>query len=376
MTKVFNRSNEPWKRPWNVKKFDDLYNRDERFFSIVVKGMLSWLNRNIVLYDKSINHFIFNTGSSYLYMEDTGYEYNLSETTGEDTLYMTLPRCLVELADISFPQEELTSPFARGNYERRSGNMLCGYNAEIRRLPIELSINLRYYLSNMNESLILMQELVDKLIYQQYYNISYLGQVIQCSIEFPVNVNPEFNKIDLASAEPIQQTITLALKICTNYPLINERTEIPTDKVIVAFGMDMDLQNKTYTSDHIERGRIMDNQIDEFDEFVETIQKIQESEQLPLDNLEQLIKEFDNNNDGVVDENDIERLLDRLKYGAGDFDTDYIIKYDKLIDLMNVLNHQETINAEYDQLTNTIYVNHLDTGVTYAIAMKKYKVEK
>ena len=88
-------------------KFDDLYNRDERFFSIVIKGLLSWLNRNIVLYNKSINHFIFNTGSSYLYMESNGYEFNLSETTGEDTMYMTLPRCLVEISDISFPMENV-----------------------------------------------------------------------------------------------------------------------------------------------------------------------------------------------------------------------------------------------------------------------------
>ena len=50
MNNVFNREREPWIRPWNQEKFDDLYNRDERFFSIVIKGLLSWLNRNIVLY--------------------------------------------------------------------------------------------------------------------------------------------------------------------------------------------------------------------------------------------------------------------------------------------------------------------------------------
>ena len=49
MKTVFNRENEQWIRPWMTDKFDDLYNRDERFFSIVIKGLLSWLNRNIVL---------------------------------------------------------------------------------------------------------------------------------------------------------------------------------------------------------------------------------------------------------------------------------------------------------------------------------------
>ena len=213
MEKVFNREKEPWIRPWNQEKFDNLYNRDERFFSIIVKGLISWLNRNIVLYNQSINHFIFNTGSSYLYMESNGYEYNLSETTGEDTMYMKLPRCIIEIADLSFPMEELTSPYARGNYERQSGNQLQGYNAEIRRLPIELTINMKYYLSNFNETLILLQELVDKLIFQQYFSVIYLGQIINCSIEFPGSVNPEINKIDMSSPDPNQRNITLDVKI-------------------------------------------------------------------------------------------------------------------------------------------------------------------
>ena len=374
METVFNREKEQWIRPWMTDKFDDLYNRDERFFSIVIKGLLSWLNRNIVLYNKSINHFIFNTGSSYLYMESNGYEFNLSETTGEDTMYMTLPRCLVEISDISFPMEELTSPYARGNYERRNGNMLCGYNAEIRRLPIELDLNLKYYLSNFNETIILLQELIDKIIFQKYYKINYLGQVIQCSIEFPGNTTPEVNKIDMASPDPNQRNITLSIKICTNYPIINERTEIPTDKVIIAYGMDIDLYNHNYTSDKIERGSIMNNEIDNFNEFIEDISN-NDKELTELDDIEKFIKEYDTNNDGILDETDIEHILKRIKYESGDING-YILKYDTLQKMINIINHQENISVEYDNLTNSIYVNHIDTGVTYAIALKKYKVEK
>ena len=375
MKTVFNREKEQWIRPWMTDKFDDLYNRDERFFSIVIKGLLSWLNRNIVLYNKSINHFIFNTGSSYLYDESNGYEFNLSETTGEDIMYMTLPRCLVEISDINFPMEELTSPFARGNYERRNGNMLCGYNAEIRRLPIELSLNLKYYLSNFNETIILLQELIDKIIFQKYYNISYLGQVIQCSIEFPGNTTPELNKIDMTSPEPNQRNITLSIKIYTNYPIINERTEIPTDKVIVAYGMNMDLYNHDYISDRIEKGSITNNKIDNFNEFIEDLSNNDEKELTEIDNIENFIKKYDTNNDGVLDENDIENILKNIKYENGD-KNGYMLKYDTLQETINIINHQENISVEYDNLTNSIYVNHIDTGVTYAIALKKYKVEK
>ena len=372
MKNVFNRENEAWVRPWEITKFDDLYNRDERFFSIIIKGLISWLNRNIVMYNESINHFIFNTGSSYLYMESNGYEYNLSETTGEDTIYMKLPRCIIELVDLNFPMEELTSPYARGNYERKSGNQLQGFNAEIRRLPIELSINLKYYLSNFNETLILLQELIDKLIFQQYYNIIYLGQIIQCSIEFPGNVNPEINKIDMSSSEPNQRSIALSIKICTNYPLINARTEIATDKIITAYGVELDLYNNDYESDKIERGSIMNNQIDDYNDFIDNITS--EKELTDIDNLEELISQYDTNSDHIIDEHDIEEILNNIKYCKVD-DSEYMIKYSKLSEMINILNHQENIMCEYDSLTKSIYITYKDSGDVKEIKLEKYKIQ-
>ena len=288
MDKVFNREREKWVRPWNQEKFDNLYNRDERFFSIIIKGLLSWLNRNIVLYNKSINHFIFNTGSSYLYMESNGYEYKVAETTGEDTMYMKLPRCIVEISDINIPTEELSAPFSRGTYERISGNQLQGFNSEIRRLPIEITINMKYYLSNFNETIILLQELIDTLVFQRYFNVTYLGKVVQCSIEFPANYNPELNKIDMSSPEPTQRNLTLDIKLCTNYPLIDTRTEIPTDKVIYTFNQEVDLHLLGgYKADTIFKGNaISDN--DGFDEFENNL--ISGQEDYIFDNIKSPIK--------------------------------------------------------------------------------------
>ena len=298
MNNVFNREREPWIRPWNQEKFDDLYNRDERFFSIVIKGLLSWLNRNIVLYNKSVNHFIFNTGSSYLYMESNGYEYSVTETTGEDSIYMKLPRCIVEISDINIPMEELSAPFSRGNYERRSGNQLQGFNAEIRRLPIEITINMKYYLSNFNETIILLQELIDKLVFQRYFNITYLGKVVQCSIEFPANYNPELNKIDMSSPEPTQRNITLDIKICTNYPLIDTRTEIPTDKVISQFGHKVDLYLKGFKGDSINKGQII-SEDDGFTEFENNL--VNEKEDFIFDKIEPIKPIEDNPDDNGQD---------------------------------------------------------------------------
>lgn len=383
MSKVFNREKEPWIRPWNQKKFDNLYNRDERFFAIIIKGFLSWLNRNIVLYDESINHFIFNTGSSYLYIESNGYEYNVSEVTGEDTMYMSLPRCIVDITDISFPMEELTAPFSRGNYERQSGNMLCGFNAEMRRLPIEITLNMKYYLSNFNETIILLQEIVDKMIFQTYFNVTYLGKVIQCSIEFPANMNPEINKIDMASPEPNQRNLTFDVKIDTNYPVIDTRTEISTDKVIEMFGQETELRLKGFKSDTEYKGEIINDELDGFNEFENDL--VQEKEDLIFDNIDEqnindLINKYDINNDGVIDETEITDLLEKTKYEFYDETSDvaeechYRIDYRDLYYIIKLVNKQSDISAQYDNIMKKIYVTHNDTGDVNEIDIRKYKV--
>jgi hypothetical protein len=232
-----------WVRPWDKAQTIDLYQKDERFFALVLKGLLSFLNKNIILNGESINHFIFNTGSSYMYMENTDYNFSWCETTGEDQMYMKMPRCIIELGDVNVDMAELSSPYVRGNYERLSSidNKIKTYNAEIKRMPLEISISLKYVLSTFNESIILLQELIDKLLFQRYFNIVYLGQKIICSVEFPSSTRIEFNKIDMLSADTNQKNINIELKICTNYPIINRHTEINANTIIRSFGSSTNL---------------------------------------------------------------------------------------------------------------------------------------
>lgn len=240
--KIYNNDEDKWIRPWEIEKFDNLSVRDERFFSILIKGCLGWLTRHIVMYNKSIKHFIFNTGSSYMYVEANGYYNSWKETTGEDYMYMECPRCIVNIGEISIPTEELTNPFIRGNYERYSSDgQIKGYNAEMRRLPIEVTLTLQYVLNNFNETIILIQELFDKLVFQRYFKITYLGQLIQCSIEFPNNTSIQQQKIDLASSDDNHRTIEISIKLNTTYPIINTGTEISASQVIGEFASSLQL---------------------------------------------------------------------------------------------------------------------------------------
>ena len=88
-------------------------------------------------------------------------------------------------------------------------------------MPVELNINLKYVLANFNETIVLLQELLDKIVFQKYFNITYLGKVIECSIELPMDFTTEINKIDMSSPETNQKNITLSIKVCSNYPIVN-----------------------------------------------------------------------------------------------------------------------------------------------------------
>ena len=232
-----------WKHPWQLEKFDNIYNKDERFFSILVKGLIAWFNKNVVLYNKPIKHFIFSTGSSYMYVEANGYEFILSETSGTDWIYMEMPRCIIEISDISFNTESLTNCFSRGEYERYDDetNSINGYNAEIMRVPIEMNLQFKYVLSNFNETIVLLQEIIDKFIYQKFFTIIYLGQKIRCGIEFPTSEQLELNKIDMSSNETNQKVLQFDIKLTSNYPAINERTEVSNANVIDSTKFDVNL---------------------------------------------------------------------------------------------------------------------------------------
>lgn len=379
MNNVFNREKEKWIRPWNQEKFDDLYNRDERFFAIVIKGLISWLNRNVVMYDKSINHFIFNTGSSYLYEESNGYEYSLTEVTGEDTIYMSLPRCILEISNVKIPTEELSMPFSRGNYERRNGNQLSGYNAEIRRTPIEISVSAKYYLSTFNEEIILIEELINKLMFQRYFNITYLGNIIQCSIEFPTDVGIQINKIDMSSAEPNQRTVELSLVVCSNYPNINERTEIPTDRVIVTYGIETDLYRNEKKVDVDKKGKILNNNLDGYEEFVDKLSEnnLEDENITPETPEEELIDKYDINEDGAIDKQDIIDVLEQIKYDSRvkkDTNGDMKIDYEDLLNIVKSINSKEGVNVHYDRFMRKLYITY-DDGTSEEIDISKYKIE-
>lgn len=346
MDKIINKDKEKWIRPWNIKQFDDLYNRDDRFISVLIKGTIAYLNQHIKMYDKYINHFIFNTGSSYLYVESNGYEFSWNETSGEDYMYTELPRCIIKMNNISIPQEELSQPWARGNYERKENDTIKGFNAEIKRIPIELHLNLQYALSNFNEGIILMQELIDELIFQKYFNIVYLGQIIKCSIEFTSDYSIDLTSIDLGTADTSTRMLNIDVTINSNYPLINEKTEISNKNVIAKFGGFVNSDGSDDGTNIIEiyvdgstvgyKFTCID--LRKFD--INNDNKIDEEE---INIIKEFIKIFDLDKDGTVTEHDIDLVAEY--FINGEYIADFDILHKGVVDNENLEEIKEVFDA-------------------------------
>ena len=89
----------------------------------------------------------------------------------------------------------------------------------------------------------LAQEFIDKLLFQKYFYIVYLGNKIPCSLEFPQNFKIDMNKLDMSSSDPNNKIINIQLNLCTEYPAFDEQTEIENSNVIGAFDMEVNLFN-------------------------------------------------------------------------------------------------------------------------------------
>lgn len=245
--KIVNIPEDKWIRPWDGQS-DKIYERDDRFFAVVMKGALAWLTNNIVLYGKPVRHFIFNTGSSYMYVETNGYKYSITDVTDQDAIYMERPRCVATMGTISIDTNELTQPYVRCVYERldQKDGQIKGYNAEMQRIPVDIRLDLAYVMSTFNEGVILAQELIDKLCFQRYFSIVYLGQVIKCSLEFPADFTIEINKIDMSSSDQNNRLLNIPLILSTSYPSINVDSESPNSAVMAKFNYTLDTYHEVW----------------------------------------------------------------------------------------------------------------------------------
>lgn len=210
-------------------------NNQELFIRTLFRALLYNLNNQITCRDKKIPHFVLNTGDDIMYLENKGQNAAIEpkEVSNEDYIYNSVPRCILNMSDIEVLEEQITSPYTRGNFDLEYENMIHGFSAEFRRLPIKLSVSLKYYLDTFTDVLAVTQQIMSKMLFIHTFKFDYMGQTIQASYKVPTSYSHDKNiTFDGGTTDQKLRTIELSLDIETNMPVYNERTAIELDKFI------------------------------------------------------------------------------------------------------------------------------------------------
>lgn len=204
-------------------------NNQELFLSTLFKALLYNLNHQMMLRDKNIPHFILNTGDDIMYLENKGQDNSKEpqKVSNEDYIYNSVPRCIVNLGGIEVLEDQITSPYSRGEFEISDDDILQSFSAEFRRIPLKFSVTLKYYLDSYTDVLSVTQYIITKLLFIRTFKFDYLGQTIEASYKVPTTFDNEKNiTFDGGTTEQKLRTIELTLEVETNMPVYDERTAI------------------------------------------------------------------------------------------------------------------------------------------------------
>ena len=212
-------------------------NVQELFMSTLIKGLLYNLNKDIEIRNESVPHMILHTGDDRLWLETKGYDASIEplNISNENAVYSVIPKCIVTPSGIDLDASQLTSPYSIGSlqYESEDGvYTLCG---EFRRMPLKLSVDLKYYTESYTDMLELIQYVIANLSFIRTYDIVYMGQKIVCSYKIPESFGEEHSMdIDGAMSDTRDHNLSLSIEVETCFPVFNNKTIVSADKIIVA----------------------------------------------------------------------------------------------------------------------------------------------
>jgi len=220
---------------YKIRKGDIDVNNQQIFLSLLIKGLVWNLNQKIKIRGIPVPHFIINTGDDIMYLEVKGQDHSIEplEVSNENFVYNSVPRCLVTPEGITIPTDDLSSPYANGMFQYESEDNIYSYTAEFRRLPMELSVSLKYYFDSYTDSLEGIQRLLTHCAFVNIFDIQYLGQTIRSSYQISDQYEAQYQvEFDGLSQDNKCRVVEMDITIDTNMPIIYPKTAILGDLFI------------------------------------------------------------------------------------------------------------------------------------------------
>jgi hypothetical protein len=211
-------------------------NVQDLFFSILIKGLLYNLNDDIKVRGKCVPHYIMHTGDDRMFLAARGYDYSIEpgKLSNENNIYDIIPKCIVNPSGIDLDTSQLTSPYSIGGIQYEDESGIYMFKGEFRRVPVKLSVDLKYYTDSYTDMLELIQYVISNLAFIRTYDIMYMGQKITCSYKIPDSFGEEHSMdIDGSMSDSREHTLNLSIEVETNLPIFNNRTIMSAENIIV-----------------------------------------------------------------------------------------------------------------------------------------------
>ena len=231
------------KQIWNdVRKGVIDINNQDLFLGLLSKSFLYNINQKLSLRGIPVPHYILNTGDDIMYLEAKGQDHSIERpalpgqtpvVSNENYVYSQIPRCMVQPAGLNIPGDQLTSPYSYGRFEFEHEDMIYVFRSEFRRIPLDCTYSLKYYLDSFTDAMSVTQQIITKLAFINTFDFTYLGNIINASYKIPDDFQTEFMlEFDGATTDNKARQISLELQVSTNIPIIYPETIIPADKFI------------------------------------------------------------------------------------------------------------------------------------------------
>lgn len=217
-------------------------NNQSLFFSILIKGLMRHLYDELTIRGISIPHIIINTGDDLMYLGVKGYDQNKEplDISNEDYVYNVIPRCTVSPKGINLAVDQLTSPYAWGQFQYESDDIIGTFRAEVRRIPLTMQFSLVYYLDTYTDLLEMIQQTISNLSFIRTFDITYLGQKITCSYKIPESFDGEYTlDIDGAYSDNKSRKLSLDIEVETCFPIYNKRSIMSADHFVKDVHLEM-----------------------------------------------------------------------------------------------------------------------------------------
>lgn len=202
-------------------------NDTQLFFSTLIKGLMVDLKSIIKVRGKAVPHAIINTGDDTMWILEKDYDHSKEpfENTNEQYVYNMVPRCVVSLGSLDMVPDQLTNPYARGQFQYEHDNQLYTLSAEFRRMPVKIQVTLKYVLDTFRDVLEMMQHICCKLAFIRTFKFVYLGQTISCSYKIPESMEDQhMAEITGDTTDARDRTIEFTLEVESNLPIYSSPT--------------------------------------------------------------------------------------------------------------------------------------------------------